>query len=177
MKQLNIVRRALAASALMLMGGCATRQEARKILSSQFQPQTSAIGRLSILSPAPLAFHQISSAPEEKFEVASNQDYTVVVRVDPNQSVQWLGQAPTRTQAADMFEGLGKDAHVELRSISLDGHPGVLATTTALGHPKPVWMAMYFGAGGLVVQAQGNDTREVTRRVCEDVVRSIRFQP
>lgn len=107
-------------------------------------------------------------------EIAGTDEYSVVVGIRPDNVSQWGSGAPSKSQVEPAFEGLGKDA-VHLENITLDGHPGVLASTTALGFDKPNWMVMFFGANGLLIQAQGSDTLPATKQVCEQIVASVKF--
>lgn len=63
-----------------------------------------------------------------------------------------MGDPPaSKDQAATVFEGLGNSANIQINTVHVDGKPGILVTTTALGWDKPEWMAIYFGANGLSV--------------------------
>ena len=153
--------------------------EARSIVATQFQVQKSAVGHLSILAQGPFVRVEkrpIPGAPPPGLQEASGGgEYGVSIGIEPNNIAQWGSGTPTRSQVEAVFEGLGKNTDLHLVRTSLDGRRGILATTTALGVDEPIWTVIYFGADGLTIQVSSNSTGQVSREVCDQVLRSVRF--
>ena len=168
-----------ALSGFLVACGFAARKEAHQFISTHFHSQHSDLGHLQILAPCQFARvekREIPGGPPlGPSQIAGTDEYSVAVSFDPSYVSQWGSAAPSKSQVEPAFEGLGKDREVHLENITLDGHPGVLASTTALGFDKPAWTVIYFGANGLMIQASGSDTRETTRQVCEETIRSVKF--
>lgn len=160
----------------------AARREARQSLATKLKVQHSAEGKLSMLSPA--EFKALPKEPGSKppgdsetrtYEMAWGPDFSIGVGVYFQSGSQAVGRRLSKEAVEAMFEGLGKESRVEIQSMRVDGRPGFLVLTTALGFDKPKWMAMFFGPDSLYVGVEGHDDTPVTKEACELVIRSIKF--
>lgn len=165
---------------LMLSCGFKARKEARQFISGHFQIQQSDIGHLSILAPSRFVREETRQMPGAPLpgpaEDASSDAYGVRVSIEPNNVKNWGTGTPTKSQVEQVFEGFGKKAEVGLHSVTLDDHPGILATSTALGFDKPQWAEIYFGSDGLTIQVSGAGTGDIAKQVCDEVIRSTKFE-
>ena len=137
------------------------------------QPQHSVVGHLTMLAPA--TFKPLNEPGAGSTEIASRDALFVHINVNPMLLALSGGKAPSKTQVAQLFSVLGPSPDLELAESTLDGHPGVLAKTTRMGTQNPQWTEVFFGAGGLQIEAQGGDTLPATRQVCEQIVASVKF--
>ncbi len=142
-------------------------------VTAGLQPQHSALGRLTMVAPA--AFKPFNEPGAGRTEIASQNAFFVNITASPMLATLSGGKAPSKAQVAQILSLNGPSPDLELTEATLDGHPGVMAKTTRMGTPKPQWTVIFFGVGGLQIEAQGGDALPVTKQLCEQVLASVKF--
>ena len=140
---------------------------------AKLQPHHSTLGRLTML--APTAFKPATEPGAGNTEIASEGVFFVHINVSPMLAAIAGGKAPSKTEVVQFFSVHGPNPDLELAEIALDGQPGVLAKTARLGSSKAQWTVIFFGAGGLQIEAQGDDALPATKQICEQIVASVKF--
>lgn len=138
-----------------------------------FQPQHSSVGHLTMLAPA--TFTPAHEPGVGNAEVAGRNGQFIHINVNPMLGALSGGKPPSKAQVAQILSINGPSPDLELSETSLDGHPGVLAKTTHLGTSSPQWTVLFFGAGGLQIEAQGSDPLPATKQICERIIASVKF--